>query len=144
MFYLFIIIFLTDTCQFSKIDTSIIFYITFDYLQHLPKELYGALEESELYNIIYINKGFHSFLPLKCCTRTECFHFKFFWLQELIKKIHETIWINSVALGQYLLYMSARFYTKLTSFTSYIAAPTQTYVMMCWKLENPISWRLIL
>ena len=59
MFYLFIIIFLTDTCQFSKIDTSIIFYITFNLLHHFPRKLYGALEESDLYNIIYRNQGFY-------------------------------------------------------------------------------------
>ena len=57
--YLFIIIFLNDTRQFSKIDTSIVFYITFDYLHHFPRKLYGALEESELYNLIYRNQGFH-------------------------------------------------------------------------------------
>ena len=64
MFYLFIIIFLNDTCRFSKIDTSIDFYITFDCLHHFPRKLYGALEESKLYNIIYINQGFHYFCLL--------------------------------------------------------------------------------
>ena len=59
MFYLFIIIFLNDTRQFSKIDTSIVFYITFDCLHHFPRKLYGALEESNLYNLIYRTQGFH-------------------------------------------------------------------------------------
>ena len=59
MFYLFIIIFLNDTLQFSKIDTSIVFYITFDCLHHFPRKLYGAVEESKLYNIIYRNQRFH-------------------------------------------------------------------------------------
>ena len=38
---------------------------------------------------------------------------------------------NSVALGPYVLYMSARFHPKLTSFTSYIAALAQTYMLRC-------------
>ena len=59
MFYLFIIIFLNDTCQFSKIDTSIVFYKTFDCLHHFPRKLYCALEESDIYNLIYRNQGFH-------------------------------------------------------------------------------------
>ena len=59
MFYLFIIIFLDEMRQFSKIDTSIVFYITFDCLHHLPIKLYGALEESDIYNLIYRNQGFH-------------------------------------------------------------------------------------
>ena len=33
------------------------------------------------------------------------------------------------ALGPYVLYMSARFYPILTSFTSYIVAPAQTYML---------------
>ena len=59
MFYLFFIIFLNDTYQFLKIDTSIVFYITFDFLHHFTRKLYGALEEREIYNIIYINQYFH-------------------------------------------------------------------------------------
>ena len=47
MFYLFIIIFLNDTRQFLKIDTLIVFYITFDFLHHFPRKLYGALEENQ-------------------------------------------------------------------------------------------------
>ena len=59
MFYLFIIIFLNDTCQFLKIDTSIVFYIIFDFLHHFARKLYSTLKESELYNIIYRNQEFH-------------------------------------------------------------------------------------
>ena len=59
MFYLFIIIFLNDTCQFLKIDTSIVFYITFDFLHHFARKLYGALEERYIYNLIYRNQEFH-------------------------------------------------------------------------------------
>ena len=59
MFYLFIIIFLNDTHKFSKIDTWIVFYITFDWLHHFLRKLYGALEESKLYDLIYRNQGFH-------------------------------------------------------------------------------------
>ena len=62
-FYLFIIIFLNDTRQFLKIDTSIVFYIAFDCLHHFAIKLYGALEESELYNLIYRNKEFIKFIP---------------------------------------------------------------------------------
>ena len=57
MFYLFIIIFLNDTHQFLKIHTSIVCYITFDF--HFVKKLYGALDEIKLYDLIFINKGFH-------------------------------------------------------------------------------------
>ena len=59
MLYLFIIIFLNDTCQFLKIDTSIVFYITFDFHHHFPRKLYGALDEINLYDLIYRNQGFH-------------------------------------------------------------------------------------
>ena len=59
MFYLFIIIFLNQTRQFLKIDTSIVFYINFDYLWHFARKLYDALEESEAYNLIYINQEFY-------------------------------------------------------------------------------------
>ena len=37
-------------------------------------------------------------------------------------------------LGPYVLYMSARFYPKCTPFTSYIAAPAETYMLRC--VEN--------
>ena len=47
------------------------------------------------------------------------------------KLIHEKFRINSVALGPYVIYMSARFYPKLTSFTLNIAAPAQTYMLRC-------------
>ena len=50
------------------------------------------------------------------------------------KIIHEKFWINSVALGPYALYMSTRFYPKLTSFTSYSVASAQRY--MLWCAEN--------
>ena len=59
MFYLFIIIFLNDTRQFLKIDTSIVCYITFDFHHHFPIKLYGALDEIKLYDLIFRNKGFH-------------------------------------------------------------------------------------
>ena len=59
MFYLFIIIFRNDTCHFSKIDTSIVFYINFDFHHHFPRKLYGALDERKLYDLIYRNQGFH-------------------------------------------------------------------------------------
>ena len=49
------------------------------------------------------------------------------------KIIHEKFGINSDALGPYVIYMSARFYPKWTSFTSYITAPTQTYMLRCAK-----------
>ena len=50
MFYLFIIIFLNDTCQFSKINTSIVFYITFDFHHHFPRKLYSVLDKIKLYD----------------------------------------------------------------------------------------------
>ena len=59
MFYLFTILFLNDTRQFLKVDTSIVFYIAFDCLHHFPIKLNGALEESKLYDLIYRNQGFH-------------------------------------------------------------------------------------
>ena len=59
MFYLFIIIFLNDTRHFLKIDTSIVFYKTFDFHHHFSRKLYGALDESKLYNLTYRNQGFH-------------------------------------------------------------------------------------
>ena len=49
------------------------------------------------------------------------------------KIIHEKLGINSVALGPYVIYMSAIFYPKLTSFTSYSVAPAQTYMLRCAK-----------
>ena len=39
--------------------------------------------------------------------------------------------INGAAVGPYVLYMYAIFYPKWTSFTSYIATPTQTYMLRC-------------
>ena len=61
MFYLFIIIFLNDTHEFSKIDISIVFYITFDLHHHFPRKLYGALEEI-ISTILYIEiKDFINF-----------------------------------------------------------------------------------
>ena len=50
-----------------------------------------------------------------------------FYMYMYVAKTNE--WIDSVALGPYVLYMSARFYPKLTSFTSYKAAPAQTYML---------------
>ena len=51
--------FVNDIRQFSKIDTSIVFYITFDFHHHFPKKIYGALEEIKLYNLLLRNQGFH-------------------------------------------------------------------------------------
>ena len=59
MLYLFIIIFLNDTRQFLKIDTLIVCYITFDFHQHFPINLYGALDEINLEDIIFRNQEFH-------------------------------------------------------------------------------------
>ena len=59
MVYLFIIIFINDTHQFSKIDTSIVFYITFDFHHHFPRKLYGSLDEIKLYDIIFRNQVSH-------------------------------------------------------------------------------------
>ena len=58
-FYLFIIIFINDTHQFLKIDTLIVCYITFDFHQHFRINLYGALDEINLYDIIFRNQEFH-------------------------------------------------------------------------------------
>ena len=50
------------------------------------------------------------------------------------KIIQDFFWKNSVALVPYVIYIYARVYPKMTSFTSYSAAPSQTY--MLWCAEN--------
>ena len=59
VFYLFIIIFVNDTRQFLKIDTSIVCYITFDFHHCFPIKLYRTLDEINLYDLIFINQGLH-------------------------------------------------------------------------------------
>ena len=68
------------------------FLITFDYLQHFPRKLYGALEESKIYNIIYRNQVFINFSP-KVLHPHRTFSFQYF-LTSIIKNkkiIHETL-----------------------------------------------------
>ena len=48
--------------------------------------------------------------------------------------MHESFWKNSVALVPYVLYLSARVYPKMASFTYYSATHVETY--MLWSTEN--------